>query len=249
MHRYKLTVEYDGTGLSGWQRQPNVPSVQQHLEDAVEKLCGEKITSQVAGRTDAGVHAIAQISHVDLPKEYDPFVVQQALNYYLHDTRIVIEAVEAVDEEFHARFSAKSRHYLYRILNRRAPSALDRERVWHVPVVLDVDKMREAANLLIGTHDFSSFRDTHCQAKSPIKTLDKLDITPHGEEIHITCEAQSFLHHQVRIMTGTLAWVGRNKWQLSDVQKALDAKYRAAGGPTAPAHGLYLVRVGYDGAK
>ena len=245
MPRYKLTIEYDGTGLVGWQRQANGLSVQEALETAVERFCGERLTVFGAGRTDAGVHALAQVAHVDLAREADPDVIRSAINHHLRPHAIsVIEAMPA-PPGFDARLSARSRRYLYRILNRRAPPALERGRVWHVAPPLDPAAMQEAARHLVGHHDFSTFRDSLCQAKSPVKTLDVLDVTTDGEEIHIAARARSFLHHQVRNMAGTLKLVGLGQWSPEDVATALAARDRRAGGPTAPAEGLALVAVEY----
>jgi tRNA pseudouridine38-40 synthase len=253
MPRYKLTLEYDGTFYSGWQKQIGQLGVQQALEDAVERFCGERSDVVGAGRTDAGVHATAQVAHVDLPKAHDPFRILQGINYYLFDgeddapskNRIAVLNVEEVADDFHARFSATRRYYRYRILNRRPRLALDVGRAWRVVEPLDIDAMRKGAKHLLGTHDFSSFRDTKCQAKSPIKTLEALDILQDGENIIFTTHARSFLHHQVRIMVGTLSLVGIGKWQPDDVRTALEAKDRTRGGLTAPADGLYLVGVDY----
>ena len=255
MPRYKLIIEYDGSPYNGWQRQTDRPSVQESIETALTKFAGEFIEVIGAGRTDAGVHATAQAAHIELPKEYDAFSVMQGINYYLfnelpedapvQDNRIAILHAERVSDDFHARFSAMRRQYLYRIINRRARLGLDAGKAWHVIEPLDEKKMQQAANLLIGHHDFSSFRDTQCQAKSPEKTLETLSITRLGGEIHITTSARSFLHHQVRIMVGTLAMVGKDRWSVADVQKALDARTRSAGGQTAPPDGLYLTGVDY----
>jgi tRNA pseudouridine38-40 synthase len=243
--RYKLTIEYDGTGLVGWQRQANGLSVQEALETAVERFCGERLTVFGAGRTDAGVHALAQVAHVDLAREADPDVIRSAINHHLRPHAIsVIEAMPA-PPGFDARLSARSRRYLYRILNRRAPPALQRGRVWHVAPPLNPAAMQEGARHLVGHHDFSTFRDSLCQAKSPVKTLDVLDVTTDGEEIHIAARARSFLHHQVRNMAGTLKLVGLGQWSPEDVATALAARDRRAGGPTAPAEGLALVAVEY----
>jgi tRNA pseudouridine38-40 synthase len=243
--RYKLTIEYDGTGLVGWQRQANGLSVQEALETAVERFCGERLTVFGAGRTDAGVHALAQVAHVDLAREADPDVIRSAINHHLRPHAIsVIEAMPA-PPGFDARLSARSRRYLYRILNRRAPPALERGRVWHVAPPLNPAAMQEGARHLVGHHDFSTFRDSLCQAKSPVKTLDVLDVTTDGEEIHIAARARSFLHHQVRNMAGTLKLVGLGQWSPEDVATALAARDRRAGGPTAPAEGLALVAVEY----
>ena len=245
MPRYKLTLEYDGTGLVGWQRQPVGTSIQASLEDAVAKFCGERVTVHGAGRTDAGVHALAQVAHLNLAREYDPDTIRGALNYHLRPTPVSVLLVEPVADDFDARRSATGRVYRYRILNRRPPPMLDRMRVWHVSPPLELAAMQEGARHLIGRHDFSTFRDSLCQAKSPVKTLDALDVSRHGEEIHIEARARSFLHHQVRNMTGTLKLVGLGQWRPQDVARALEAKDRRAGGPTAPAEGLYLAEVVY----
>jgi len=243
--RYRITLEYDGGGFVGWQRQENGPSIQAALEAAIAGFCGEAVTVHGAGRTDAGVHALGQVAHFDLAKETDAQTVREALNAHLRpDPIAVIEAVVA-DPGFHARFDAVERRYLYRILNRRAQPALDRGRVWHVAVPLDAEAMHDAAQSLIGKHDFSSFRAAECQAKSPVKTLDELSVGREGEEVCITARARSFLHHQVRNFAGTLRLVGEGKWSRADVEAALAARDRAAAGPTAPAEGLYLVAIAY----
>ena len=245
MPRYKLTLEYDGTGLVGWQRQANGLSVQEVLETAVERFCGKRVAVHAAGRTDAGVHALAQTAHLDLPREASPDVIRNALNHHAKPAAVAVLAVERVSESFDARRSARSRVYLYRILNRRPPPVLERGRVWHVGRRLDAEAMQEAAQFLLGKHDFTTFRDTLCQAKSPVKTLDRLDVARQGEEIRIEARARSFLHHQVRNMVGTLKLVGAGTWRIADVEKALAARDRRAGGPTAPPEGLYLVEVIY----
>jgi tRNA pseudouridine38-40 synthase len=245
--RYKLTLEYDGTGLVGWQRQPTGPSVQNALEDAVEKFSGERVTVHGAGRTDAGVHALAQVAHFDLAREFPAETIRGALNHHLRPAPISVLLAEPVADHFDARRSAMGRFYRYRILNRRPPPMLDRMRVWHVAPVLDVAAMQAGARHLVGRHDFSTFRDSLCQAKSPIRTLDALEVTRHGEEIHIEAQARSFLHHQVRNIAGTLKLVGLGQWSPQDVATALEARDRRAGGPTAPAEGLYLVAVRYGG--
>jgi len=245
MPRYRLILEYDGGGLVGWQRQANGLSVQEILETAVERFCGEAVTVHGAGRTDAGVHALGQTAHLDLPREADPDVIRNALNYHVRPAAVSVLAVDPVPDSFDARRSACGRIYRYRILNRRAPPTLERGRVWHVGTPLDVEAMAAAARPLLGRHDFSSFRDTLCQAKTPVKTLDLLDVTRAGEEIQIEARARSFLHHQVRNMVGTLKLVGAGKWRVEDVAAALAARDRRAGGPTAPAEGLALVAVLY----
>lgn len=256
MPRYKLTLEYTGTGYHGWQRTATGPSIQAAVEEACFRFCGSAVQAVTAGRTDAGVHASAQVVHVDFEKEYDPFVVMSALNFHLLGDGIYEEnadvlrtiavlAAEIVPDEFHARYSATARHYEYRILNRRAPTALHADRTWHVIEPLDVSAMQAAADLLVGTYDFGSFRDTKCQAKSPIKTLEYLNVHSEDDEVIITTGARSFLHHQVRIMAGTLRLCGNGKWSLQDLIHARDACDRKAAGPTAPPEGLTLVRVDY----
>jgi tRNA pseudouridine38-40 synthase len=243
--RYKLILEYDGRAFVGWQRQDNGPSIQAALEAAVRDFCGETVTLHGAGRTDAGVHALGQVAHLDLEKETTTDTLRDALNHHLKPAAIAVLAAEVADPEFHARFSATERGYLYRIVNRRAPLALDRGRAWFVPVPLDAAAMGEAARALVGKHDFTSFRAAECQAKSPVKTLDVLEVAREGAEIRVRARARSFLHHQVRNMVGTLKLAGAGKWSRADVEKALAARDRAAAGPTAPAEGLYLLDVVY----
>jgi tRNA pseudouridine38-40 synthase len=243
--RYKLTIEYDGTGLVGWQRQPQGLSVQEALETAVKNFCGETTTVHGAGRTDAGVHALAQVAHVDLLRAAPGEVVRGALNHYLRATAISVLTVEPVSAEFDARLSAIQRTYVYRILNRRAPAALARGRVWRVAPPLDAEAMAEAARCLVGYHDFTTFRDRLCQANSPMRTLDCLEVSRIGDEIRIEARARSFLHRQVRNMAGTLELVGVGRWRPQQVSLALAARDRRAGGPTAPAAGLYLVEIRY----
>jgi len=244
--RYRLTIEYDGTGLVGWQRQANGISVQQAIETAVALFCGERATVHGAGRTDAGVHALAQVAHVDLARVASGDKIRGALNHHLRPHAISVLSIDEAPPDFHARLSARSRLYRYRILNRRAPPALERDRVWHVVPLLDLAAMQAGASLLIGRHDFSTFRDSLCQAKSPVKTLDVLDLSRTDDEIRIEARARSFLHHQVRNMVGTLKLVGLGQWRPEDVARALDARDRRAGGPTAPAAGLTLVAVDYE---
>jgi tRNA pseudouridine38-40 synthase len=244
--RYKLTIEYDGTGLVGWQRQAAGMSIQEALETAFERFCGESPTVHGAGRTDAGVHALAQVAHVDLPREADPETIRSAVNHHLRPHAISILQVDPAPADFDARRSAVGRVYRYRILNRRAPPALERGRVWHVAPALDIAAMAGGAWHLVGHHDFTTFRDSLCQAKSPVKTLDALEVSRSGEEIQVEARARSFLHHQVRNMVGTLKLVGLGRWQPEDVACALAAKDRRAGGPTAPAEGLTLVEVLYE---
>jgi tRNA pseudouridine38-40 synthase len=246
--RYRLTIEYDGTGLVGWQRQANGLSVQEALETALTRFCGQTATVHGAGRTDAGVHALAQVAHVDLAREVPPETLRGALNHHLRPHPISVLAVDPAAADFDARLMARERRYRYRILNRRAPPALERSRVWHVAPPLDAEAMRAGARHLIGHHDFSTFRDSLCQARSPLKTLDLLEVVRLGEEIHIEARARSFLHHQVRNMVGTLELVGLGRWRPEDVADALTARDRRAGGPTAPAQGLCLLAVGYGDA-
>jgi tRNA pseudouridine38-40 synthase len=243
--RYKLRIEYDGSGFVGWQRQANGLSVQEALETAIIRFCGERVPVHGAGRTDAGVHALGQSAHLDLSRTVAPEVLRSAVNHHLRPTAVSVLAAELASEDFDARLSAICRVYRYRILNRRAPPALERQRVWQVAPPLDVEAMREGARHLIGQHDFSTFRDSLCQAKSPIKTLDALDLRRIGDEIHIEARARSFLHRQVRNMAGTLKLVGLGRWHPDDVSRALAARDRRAGGPTAPPEGLYLVEVHY----
>lgn len=245
MPRYKLTIEYDGTAYHGWQRQDDAPSVQETIETAMQKFCEGASSITCAGRTDAGVHALGQVAHVDLPVARPAFNIRQGLNFHLMDAPITIVEAEEASEEFHARFSALERHYLYRILNRPSPSALEKTRVWHVHHPLNINAMREAAHYLLGQQDFTSFRASECQSASPVKSLDLLDIQPIGQEIRFTLKARSFLHHQVRNIVGTLSLVGQGKWTPGQVKQALDARNRSAAGPTAPPQGLYLVGVRY----
>jgi tRNA pseudouridine38-40 synthase len=245
MPRYRVVLEYDGSPFCGWQRQENGPSVQAAVEEAIFKLSAERVTVTGAGRTDAGVHAFAQVAHFDLEKEFAPEKVRDALNYHLRPAPVAILDAAIAAPDFHARFSATARHYLYRILCRRSPPALERGRVWHIMRELDAAAMDAAAQFLIGQHDFTTFRSSECQAKSPIKTLDALEVRRVGEEIHIEARARSFLHNQVRSMVGSLKLVGEGKWHPRDVKAALEAKDRAACGPVAPSEGLYLVRVDY----
>src|SRR5258706_5145246 len=245
MPRYRLTLEYDGGPFVGWQRQDNGPSVEGRLEEAIEKLSGERVTATGAGRTDAGVHALGQVAHFDLEKQFEPGKVRDALNYHLRPDPVAVLEAGIADAEFHARFSATARHYLFRILNRRSPPALEDGRVWHISPRLDADAMHAAAQLLVGHHDFTTFRAAECQAQSPVKTLDRLDVSRRADEIHIEASARSFLHHQIRSFAGTLKLVGEGKWTTRDVAAALAAKDRAACGPVSPPDGLYLVRVDY----
>ena len=245
MARWKLTIEYDGTAFVGWQRQINGLGVQQVVEEAIQKFCGESAQVFVAGRTDAGVHALGQVAHVDLAKETTPDKIQGAVNFHLGENRISILKVEPVAEDFHARFSAVQRAYLYRILDRRPPPAVEQGHVWWVSHALDADAMNRAAQLLPGKRDFSTFRAANCQSDGPVKTLDELTAVRVGEEIHVRARARSFLYHQVRNMVGTLKLVGEGKWSLDDFKIARDAADRTKGGPTAPPDGLYLTQVVY----
>jgi tRNA pseudouridine38-40 synthase len=245
MPRYRLTIEYDGTGFYGWQSQADGRTVQDVLQKALLNLHGERCVIHCAGRTDAGVHALAQVAHVDLPRTWDPFVLCNAINGNVRPHLVSVIEAEEVDETFHARFSATQRRYMFRILNRRAPPTIDKNKVWHVPVDLDADAMHEAAQHLVGNHDFSTFRDAQCQAKSAIKTIDRFDVMRFGEMIEVHVEARSFLHQQVRSMTGSLKRVGEGRWKISDLKTALEARDRTACGPVAPPEGLYLVSVQY----
>ncbi|MEX2166016.1 MAG: tRNA pseudouridine(38-40) synthase TruA [Methyloceanibacter sp.] len=245
MPRYKLTLEYDGTPFVGWQMQENGASVQGHLAEAIKAFSGEDTIPRGAGRTDAGVHALGQIAHFDLAKDWACDKVRDALNAQLRPDPISVLACESVPEGFEARFSATARHYLYRIVNRRSPLALDRDRTWHVIQPLDAAIMHQGAQVLIGHHDFTTFRSTECQAPSPMKTLDRLAVSRHGEEVRIEASARSFLHNQVRSMVGSLKLVGDGKWTTSDLEKALQACDRSACGPVAPSCGLYLMKVDY----
>jgi tRNA pseudouridine38-40 synthase len=245
MPRYKLTIEYEGTSFVGWQAQDNGVSVQGVLTDAVAAFAGEQVAIAAAGRTDAGVHALGQVAHVDLGKDWDTETVRDAINFHLRPQPVAVLAAERVAGEFDARFSAIKRHYLYRIVNRRADLTLEQNRAWRVPRPLDAQAMHEAAQRLIGRHDFTTFRSTECQAKSPVKTLDQLDVLRAGDEIRIVASARSFLQHQVRSMVGSLIHVGEGKWSGDDLASALAARDRAACGQVAPPHGLYLVRVDY----
>jgi len=245
MPRYRLIIEYDGAPFVGWQRQDNGPSVQGALEEAIFNLSGETVTVTGAGRTDAGVHAFGQVAHFDLTKEFVPDKVRDALNHFVRPAPVVVLEAALAAPEFHARFSATARHYLYRILIRRAPPALDKGRVWHVVHELDAEAMHFAAQSLIGQHDFTTFRSSECQAKSPLKTLDKLAVSRAAGEIEIAASARSFLHNQVRSMVGSLKLVGEGKWLPREVGQALAAKDRSRCGPVAPPDGLYLVRVDY----
>ena len=245
MTRWRLTIEYDGGPFMGWQRQDHGPSVQQSLEEDIHRMTGELAAVHAAGRTDAGVHALAMSAHVDIAKNLTEHRLREGLNALVRPQPVSVLSAQKVADDWHARFSCIERHYLYRILNRRAPPALDAGRVWHVAVPLDVEAMSEAAAMLVGRHDFTTFRSVHCQSDSPVKTLDRFDVRREGEEIHVEASARSFLHHQVRSMVGCLALVGRGQWSPEDMRKALEARDRAALGLNAPPHGLYFVGASY----
>jgi tRNA pseudouridine38-40 synthase len=249
MPRYKLTIEYDGAPFSGWQIQDNGSSVQGAMEAAMEAavkaICGENVRVQGAGRTDAGVHALGQVAHCDIAKHFVPGRFRDGLNAHLRPHPIGVISADIVPDDFEARFSAKKRHYRYRIKNTRANLAIDIGKAWRLPRPLDGDAMHAAAQRLLGKHDFTTFRDTECQAKSPVRTLDQLDVVRDGEEVDILTSARSFLHSQVRSMVGSLVWVGEGRWSADDLAAALEARSRPACGPVAPPEGLYLVRVDY----
>ena len=245
MPRFKLVIEYDGTPFVGWQRQINGRSVQQVVEEAIERFSGQSVRIQCAGRTDAGVHATHQVAHVDLAQDWRADTVRDAANAHLRPEPVAVVSAEVVPDGFNARTSAVKRRYVYRILNRRAPPALDGNRVWHVPHPLDTDRMQAAAQTLVGRHDFTTFRAAECQANSPIRTLERLDVVRHEHDIRVHAAARSFLHHQVRSMVGTLMLAGAGRWTVEDVRRALEARDRARCGPTAPAAGLTLVGVEY----
>jgi tRNA pseudouridine38-40 synthase len=245
--RWRLTIEYDGGPFMGWQRQDHGPSVQQTLEEALQHMTGEQAVFTAAGRTDAGVHALAMATHVDIARELTPHRLREGLNALVRPHPISVVEVETVASDWHARFSCTGRRYLYRILNRRSPPALDLGKVWHIAVPLDLEAMRAGAGQLVGRHDFTTFRSAQCQSDSPVKTLDRLDLIRNGDEIHVTAAARSFLHHQVRSMVGCLAMVGREQWQPNDIGKALEARDRAALGFNAPPQGLYFVDALYGG--
>jgi len=245
--RWRLTLEYDGSPFMGWQRQDHGPSVQQALEEALQRMTGEAVTVHAAGRTDAGVHALAMAAHADVEKALTAHRIREGLNALVRPQPIAVLAAEAVPDDWHARFSCTGRRYLYRILNRRAPPALETGRVWHIAARLDADAMAEGAKHLVGCHDFTTFRSAHCQSDSPVKTLDRLEVSRDGDEIRIEAAARSFLHHQVRSMVGCLAMVGRGQWTPPDMAAALEARDRAALGLNAPPHGLYFVEASYPG--
>lgn len=245
MTRFRLTVEFDGSPFMGWQRQAHGPSVQQAIEGAVHAITGEAAVLHAAGRTDAGVHAFAMSAHVDIAKPIPPFRLMEALNAHLKPRPVAILACDVVPDDWHARFSCLGRSYLYRIANRRAPLTLDAGRAWRIARTLDAPAMQVAAQVLVGRHDFTTFRSVHCQAESPLKTLDRLDVRRDGEWVLVEAAARSFLHHQVRSMVGCLALVGQRQWTAADLKAALDAKDRNALGLNAPPHGLYFVAARY----
>jgi tRNA pseudouridine38-40 synthase len=245
MARYKLTIEYDGTKFRGWQIQLTDRTVQGVLTDAIARINGEATMVQGAGRTDSGVHALGQVAHVDLKREWDTFELRNAINAGVRPNKVSVIEAELVGDDFNARFSGTKRHYLYRILNRRSPPTLDEGQVWFVPVTLDANAMHAAAQQLVGHFDFSTFRASECQANSPLRTLDQLDVARYGEFIEIRTSSRSFLHNQVRSMVGSLKYVGEGKWTARDLKAALDAKDRKACGVVAPPEGLYLTQVDY----
>lgn len=248
MARYRMLLEYDGRGFVGWQRQDNGPSIQQALEVAIERFCGEQVVVHGAGRTDAGVHALGQVAHFDISTARSEGEVFGALNHHLKPAAIAVLAVEAVDDDFQARFSAIGRRYRYRIINRSAPLTLDVGRAWWTQTALDAEAMNDAAQCLIGRHDFTSFRSVKCQADTPVKTLDAISVMRRGEEIEVLVAARSFLHNQVRNFVGSLVLVGEGKWSKADFAAVLAACNRTAAGPCAPAGGLYLMEVIYPGS-
>ncbi|MCX7676461.1 MAG: tRNA pseudouridine(38-40) synthase TruA [Alteraurantiacibacter sp.] len=245
MTRFALTLEYDGSPFMGLQRQDHGPSVQQAVEEAAFRVTGEEVQMHAAGRTDSGVHALGMVAHIDVAKPFDPFRLMEALNYHLKPDPVAVLACEVKPADWHARFSCIGRAYEYRIVNRRAPLTLERGRAWHVTRPLDTAAMHEAAQSLVGRHDFSTFRSVHCQALDPVKTLDRLDVSREGEHVVVRAEARSFLHHQVRSMVGTLTLVGLGQWRIEQVREALAARNRSRLGLNAPAEGLYFVRAVY----
>lgn len=248
MARFRLTLEYDGGGFQGWQRQrEGTITVQGVLETALARLCGHRVTVIGSGRTDSGVHAFAQVAHFDTTQPRDPSIIMRALNATTPVTLTILQA-DKVDNTFHAQHSARHRHYLYRIMTRCVAPALERQRVWHHPRPLDIGLLKSGASILLGTHDFSAFRAISCQAKNPVRTISHLDVEHRGSEIHIQIGANGFLHHMVRNIVGTLTLVGRGEWPVSAVQRVLDGKDRSKAGPTAPSVGLYLDHIVYEGA-
>ncbi len=249
MNRFALTLEFDGTPFQGLQRQRHGPSVQQAVEEALFRIAGETVTLNSAGRTDAGVHALAMRCHIDLEKDITPFRLMGAINAQLRPDPIAVTACEIVPDDWHARFSCTGRRYLYRIINRRAPLALLRDRAWQVSPALDAEAMHRAAQVLVGHHDFTTFRSVHCQAADPVKSLDLLDVERVGDEVHVHAAARSFLHHQVRSMVGCLKLVGTGTWDEARLAAALAARDRAALGLNAPPHGLYFVDAIYPDSR
>jgi len=245
MTRFRLTVEYDGRPFMGWQRQAHGPSVQQAIEEAIASVTGEDVTLHAAGRTDAGVHGLAMTAHADIARAMTPFRLSEAINARLRPQPVAIIGCDTVSEDWHARFSCIGRHYRYRIVNRRAPLTLDQGLAWRVTPRLDADAMHAAAQCLVGLHDFTTFRSVQCQAKSPVKTLDRLSVRRQAQEVIIEASARSFLHHQVRSMVGCLAMVGQGQWAKADLKAALEAADRGALGLNAPPDGLYFVRAKY----
>jgi tRNA pseudouridine38-40 synthase len=243
--RFALTIEYDGRPFMGWQYQDHGPSVQQAIEDALHGITGEDALVHAAGRTDAGVHALGMRAHTEIEKDIAPFRLMEALNAHLRNVPVAILACETVADDWHARFSCIARHYVYRIVNRRAPLTFDKGLKWRVPAELDAAAMHDAAQTLVGLHDFTTFRSAHCQSASALKTLDRLDVVREGDEISVYASARSFLHHQVRSMVGCLSMVGRGQWSAADLRDALEARDRAALGLNAPPDGLYFVRADY----
>lgn len=245
MPRYKLIVEYDGGEFVGWQRQDNGVSIQESIENAVTAFCAEKVTVHSAGRTDAGVHAVAMAAHIELEEDRPPDTIRDAVNFHLRPARIALLSVERVPDGFHARFSCKGRAYEYRIVNRRTPLVLDRGRAWRVATPLNAEVMDAAAQVFVGRHDFTTFRSSKCQSASPVKSVDKISVSRLGEDIFIRCEAKSFLHNQIRSFAGSLVEVGKGKWRMHDLRAALEATDRSACGPVAPGEGLYFLRAEY----
>ncbi len=243
--RFKLTIEFDGRPFMGWQRQPHGPSVQSAIEDAAATMLGETVTLHAAGRTDAGVHGRAMVAHVDIARDVTPFRLMEGLNACLRPNPVAILDCAIVPDDFHARFSCVARHYEYLIVNRRPPLTFENGLAWRLPASLDADAMHEAAQQLVGRHDFTTFRSIHCQADSPLRTLDRLDVVREGDRISVKASARSFLHHQVRSMVGCLSLVGRGKWSVADLKAALDARDRTALGLNAPPDGLYFIRADY----
>jgi len=246
MPRYKLMLEYDGTPFVGWQRQDNGPSVQQALEAAAQALSGEFVTAHAAGRTDAGVHALGMVAHIEIEKSFRSEVIRDALNQHMRPAPVAVLEADIVSDAFHARFSCTRRAYEYRIVNRRPPLTLDDNRAWRVPAPLDAEAMHKAAQVLVGKHDFTTFRAAACQSDSPVKTLDEISVSQAGDNIFVRCAARSFLHHQVRSITGSLVEVGRGKWSGRDLKAALEARDRSRCGQVAPAAGLYFLRAVYE---